>query len=81
MRVGGAWKTTMMNAAGDGHVCSGAYTVLDRPRRVGLTWGWLRPDGTRGHDGDEDRRKGRWRDADDAQSKDVPERRAKRAAQ
>ena len=40
----------MMNAAGDGQVCSGVYTVLDRPRRLGLTWGWLRPDGTRGHE-------------------------------
>ena len=50
VRVGGAWKTTMMNAAGDPLVCSGAYTVLDRPRRLALTWGWLQPDGTRGHE-------------------------------
>jgi uncharacterized protein YndB with AHSA1/START domain len=50
VRVGGAWKTTMMNAAGDPLVCSGVYTVLDRPRRLGLTWGWLKPDGTRGHE-------------------------------
>src|SRR4051812_1927367 len=50
VRVGGGWKTTMMNAAGDGQVCSGIYTILERPRRLAMTWGWLRPDGTRGHE-------------------------------
>ena len=50
VRVGGAWRTTMTNAAGDGQACSGVYTILERPRRIAMTWGWLRPDGTRGHE-------------------------------
>ena len=50
VRVGGAWRTVMVNAAGDRQVCSGAYTVLERPSRLAFTWGWLRPDGTRGHE-------------------------------
>ena len=40
----------MVDAAGDRLVCSGAYTVLERPSRLAFTWGWLQPDGMRGHE-------------------------------
>ena len=83
VRVGGAWKTTMMNAAGDRLVCSGVYTVLDRPRRIGLDLGLAaarrnpRPrDGGR-----RDFREGRRRNADDAHPKDLPESGADRVSQ
>ena len=50
VKVGGAWRTVMVDAAGDRRVCSGAYTVLERPNRLAFTWGWLQPDGMRGHE-------------------------------
>jgi uncharacterized protein YndB with AHSA1/START domain len=50
VNVDGAWRTVMVDAAGDRRVCSGTYTVLERPSRLAFTFGWLQPDGTRGHE-------------------------------
>jgi uncharacterized protein YndB with AHSA1/START domain len=51
IRVGGAWKTALVNTVGGStFVCSGVYKTIERPRRIAFTWAWLQPDGTRGHD-------------------------------
>jgi uncharacterized protein YndB with AHSA1/START domain len=50
IRVGGGWKTTMLQPTGNRVVCSGVYRLLDRPRRVAMTWAWTQPDGQRGHE-------------------------------
>lgn len=49
VRVGGAWRTRMTGPQGD-YVCSGVYRTIDRPRRLSFTWGWVQPDGSRGHE-------------------------------
>jgi uncharacterized protein YndB with AHSA1/START domain len=49
VRIGGAWKTAFLNA-GNRFVCSGIYKLIERPRRLALTWAWQQPDGERGHE-------------------------------
>lgn len=48
VREGGAWITTMMNAEGGRHTCSGVYTRLDRPKLLSFTWAWKDDNGERG---------------------------------
>ncbi len=50
IRVGGTWRTTMLTPDGQRNICSGVYTLIDRPRRLAFTWAWQQPDGTRGHE-------------------------------
>jgi len=51
VRVGGGWRTALEGSMGSGrNICSGTYTVIDRPHRLAFTWAWQQPDGTRGHE-------------------------------
>ena len=50
IRVGGGWSTTFLNPDGNRYACSGVYRVIDRPRRLAMTWAWMQPDGQRGHE-------------------------------
>ena len=49
VRVGGAWRTVFDGAYGR-RIVSGVYRVIERPRRLAMTWGWEQPDGSRGHE-------------------------------
>jgi len=48
VRPGGQWHTTMRSSDGTLHTASGIYRVIERPRRLVLTWGWDDEDGMRG---------------------------------
>ena len=48
VRPGGQWHTTMRSPDGTLHTASGIYRVIERPRRLVLTWGWDDEDGMRG---------------------------------
>ena len=49
VRVGGAWRTTIRNNAGDDYTMSGVYKEISAPHRLVFTWAWER-DGGRGHE-------------------------------
>ncbi len=49
VRVGGAWRTTIRNEAGDDYTMSGIYREISAPHRLVFTWAWER-DGERGHE-------------------------------
>ncbi|MGI9494146.1 MAG: SRPBCC family protein [Geminicoccaceae bacterium] len=49
VRVGGAWRTTIRNQAGDDHTMSGVYREISAPHRLAFTWAWER-EGERGHE-------------------------------
>ncbi|MEX0853634.1 MAG: SRPBCC domain-containing protein [Bauldia sp.] len=49
VRVGGAWRSTMVGPKGEAHVCSGVYREIAPPKRLVMTWGW-EADGRRGHE-------------------------------
>lgn len=50
VREGGAWSTIMQSPEGSQHHVSGVYKIIDRPRRLVLSWGWTQDDGSRGHE-------------------------------
>jgi uncharacterized protein YndB with AHSA1/START domain len=50
VRPGGAWLTTVLTPDGQRKTVSGIYRVVEAPRRLVFTWGWLGDDGTRGHE-------------------------------
>ena len=50
VRPGGAWRTTVRTADGQCKTVSGVYRVVEPPRRLVFTWGWVSDDGTRGHE-------------------------------
>lgn len=50
LRVGGRWRTAMQRANGERNTASGVYTLIERPRRLTLTWAWEQADGSRGHE-------------------------------
>jgi uncharacterized protein YndB with AHSA1/START domain len=50
VRPGGAWRATVQTADGQRKAVSGIYRVVEPPRRLVLTWGWVGDDGTRGHE-------------------------------
>lgn len=49
-RPGGDWRTVLQSASGDRACISGAYRVVDRPRRLVMTWAWEEEGGARGHE-------------------------------
>jgi uncharacterized protein YndB with AHSA1/START domain len=49
VRVGGAWKSTMVGPKGEAHVVSGVYREIVPPKRLVMTWSW-ETDGRRGHE-------------------------------
>ena len=49
VRVGGAWKSTMVGPKGEAHVVSGVYREIAPPKRLVMTWAWEN-DGKRGHE-------------------------------
>jgi uncharacterized protein YndB with AHSA1/START domain len=49
VRTGGRWHTTVLTPDGQRKTVSGVYRVIDPPRRLVFTWGWVGDDGTRGH--------------------------------
>jgi uncharacterized protein YndB with AHSA1/START domain len=50
IRVGGIWRTKLVNTMGGDFTCSGVYRAIDRPHRIAFTWAWTQPDGSRGHE-------------------------------
>ncbi len=49
VRVGGAWRSTMVGPKGEAHIVSGVYREITPPKRLVMTWGW-ETDGKRGHE-------------------------------
>jgi uncharacterized protein YndB with AHSA1/START domain len=49
VRVGGAWRATMVSPQGEAHVSSGVYREIAPPKRLVFTWGW-EEHGKRGHE-------------------------------
>jgi len=49
IKVGGAWRTTMVSPKGENHTVSGIYREISPPSRLVMTWGWEH-DGERGHE-------------------------------
>ena len=44
LRVGGRYRVTMRDPAGEDYSGSGEYTEIRRPERVAMTWTWDDPD-------------------------------------
>lgn len=40
VRVAGSFEVTFANSDGAEHICSGEYTVVERPTRLAFTWRW-----------------------------------------
>ena len=49
VRVGGAWRSTMVGPEGEAHIVSGVYREIAPPKRLVMTWGW-ETNGERGHE-------------------------------
>jgi glutathione S-transferase len=49
VRVGGAWRATMVAPDGQQHISSGVYREISPPKRLVLTWAWEEA-GKRGHE-------------------------------
>jgi uncharacterized protein YndB with AHSA1/START domain len=50
VREGGTWRTVMVSDAdGTEYIVGGVYRVIDRPKRLVLTWAW-EEDGKPGHE-------------------------------
>lgn len=54
VREGGAWRTVLKSADGAAHTVGGVYRIIDRPRRLVMSWAWDNEDGTPGDDSEVD---------------------------
>jgi uncharacterized protein YndB with AHSA1/START domain len=50
VRPDGRWRTTLRTPDGKLVTVSGVYRVIEKPRRLVLTWAWDQDDGSRGHE-------------------------------